>query len=157
MIGQEPCMKKVWEGTHAFLSYRVVLRFVRARDFTDNFGHSHLYIAKKDAFPGGYGTAFPKGSPYLKRFDRYFQQLTEAGFIAKWTNEILKGAKKYPRVTEVNLEKSRDEGTSGPIPLSFQHLKAAFYLCAIMLAASLVAFITEILFYSASRGRDSKN
>lgn len=140
-------MERVWEGSHVYIYYTSYIRYSVARDFTDRFGNTPMHIGKQKFFAFGYGTGFVKGSPYLYRFDKYFQQLIEAGLIEKWTDNIFKKANQKPPLTTVTgLDYGSLRKAAGPTAFSLEHLKAAFYLYLLLLAISLAIFIIELLY-----------
>ena len=141
-------MERVWQGTHVYVYFTSYIEYSIARDFTDRFGNTPMLVAKEEFYAFGYGTGFVKGSPYFHRFDNYFQRLTEAGLIKKWTQEVSKRAYKQPRKTKIpDLENKIKGKPVGPAPFSLNHLKAAFYLCSALLILSFVIFIAEILIF----------
>lgn len=147
MIGEQKCMQKVWKGTHAFISYTNLLRFSVARDFTDRFGNSAIYKARQEVFPAPMATAFTKSSPYIRKINKFYQLLNEAGLINKWMQEMLKYAKQFPAINVVDdLEKASVNRDAGPVIFSLDHLKAGFLLYLAMLCLSALVFICELVF-----------
>ncbi|CAL4059915.1 unnamed protein product, partial [Meganyctiphanes norvegica] len=106
----EDSMVKVQQGGYAFISWKTYFRNLIARDYTGGNGETNIHIARGEFFPGGFGWAFPLGSPYRRQFDNMFQRLIEAGLIEKWMSDIIALSTQESRrqVSELRLDLSID-------------------------------------------------
>ncbi|XP_068217695.1 glutamate receptor ionotropic, kainate glr-3-like [Palaemon carinicauda] len=139
-------MGLVLKGGYAFISWKTFFRNLIARDYTNRNGETKVRIARQEFFPGGFGWAFPKDSPYKEKFDRLFQRLREAGLIRKWMRDlILLSASESTDslTTSVEEEEEEDKGLQA---FTVYHLQGVFFL---MVGGYLLAglfLIIEIFF-----------
>ncbi|XP_042858200.1 uncharacterized protein LOC122244381, partial [Penaeus japonicus] len=120
--GMENSMEKVLKGNYAFISWKTYFRNLIARDYTERNGETQVHIAREDFFPGGFGWAFPKSSPYRMKFDQLFQRLIEAGLIDKWMSELiqLSASKKGDGIGNAN---GVHQERNGPQAFTVYHLQ----------------------------------
>lgn len=109
-----------------------------------NQAYFQIHIAREDFFPGGFGWAFPKGSPYRMKFDQLFQRLIEAGLIDKWMSDLiqLSASKKRDGPGNEN-ETLRDR--NGPKPFTVYHLQGVFFITIGGFGLAAVTFLIETM------------
>lgn len=103
-----------------------------------------VHIAREDFFPGGFGWAFPKSSPYRMKFDQLFQRLIEAGLIDKWMSELiqLSASKKGDGIGNAN---GVHQERNGPQAFTVYHLQGVFLLTVGGFGLATFIFIMETL------------
>lgn len=103
-----------------------------------------VYIAREDFFPGGFGWAFPKDSPYLATFDQLFQQLIESGLINKWMADLiqLSASENRDKLQEGLVQ---TEHRRGPQPFTVYHLQGVFVISLAGYLLAFGAFLAELL------------
>ncbi|XP_063597048.1 glutamate receptor 3-like [Penaeus indicus] len=138
----EKSMEKVLQGNYAFISWKTYFRNLIARDYTERNGETQVHIAREDFFPGGFGWAFPKGSPYRTKFDQLFQRLIESGLIDKWMSDLiqLSASKKRDRTGSENGTQS---DRNGPQAFTIYHLQGVFFITVGGFGLAAVTFLIE--------------
>ncbi|KAJ8949466.1 hypothetical protein NQ314_008228 [Rhamnusium bicolor] len=79
-----------------------------------------------------------KGFPLSSLFDKIIHRITEAGFIFKWENDIIK----YISADNKNDPEDFDKNS-----IKFKHLVHTFLMLLIGNAISFILFVGEIVFY----------
>lgn len=133
-------MNKVLQGNYAFISWKTYFRNLIARYYSDNNGATQVYIAREEFFPGGFGWAFPKDSPYLSSFDRVFQRLVESGLIDKWMTDLIQLSASENR--EKVLLEAEVEGAEA---FTVFHLQGIFLIMLGGFLLALMAFLGEVM------------
>ncbi|XP_042203118.1 ionotropic receptor 21a-like isoform X1 [Homarus americanus] len=134
-------MERVLGGNYAFISWKTYFRNLIARDYTDRNGATLVHIAREDFFPGGFGWAFPKDSPYLVTFDEVFQRMIESGLIQKWMTDLIQLS---ARENREDLELLEPE-VKGPQAFTIYHLQGIFFIMMGGFLLTLLAFLGETL------------
>ncbi|XP_045618219.1 glutamate receptor ionotropic, delta-2-like [Procambarus clarkii] len=134
-------MERVMEGNYAFISWKTYFRNLIARDYSDRNGASKVYIAREEFFPGGFGWAFPKHSPYLPAFDQVFQRLIESGLVDKWMEDLIQLSASENREKPKLLEPE----VKGPQPFTVYHLQGIFFIMLGGYMLALLSFLGEAL------------
>ncbi|KAK4320939.1 hypothetical protein Pmani_008194 [Petrolisthes manimaculis] len=112
------------------------------------FRASKVHMARVDFFPGGFGWAFPPGSPYLATVDGVLLRLIESGLIDQWMDDLitlsplLHQSRKEQKdmVKETTATTTTDDTrTRSAEPFTVFHLQGIFF---IMLGGFILAVIT---------------
>lgn len=82
-----------------------------------------------------------RGHPLKNMIHDGILRLMEAGMITQWMKKIA------AENQEVQNGDALSDGDDGPNPLSFEHLKGAFYMITVMLSISGMVFSGEIVYY----------
>lgn len=112
-----------------------------------------MHIAREDFFPGGFGWAFPKNSPYLKKFDKIFQRLIESGIVEKWMDDLIQLSASASQDKEVDVG-ALTEMEAVPRAFTIYHLQGIFLFTVGGFLLALLVLFGEIVFvrfsYSSS-------
>lgn len=105
--------------------------------FLGQDGRPLLHITK--FCPITYSVSFivPKGCPFLDTFNRVIVRFVEGGFTKKWYNDMT-----YTIALEKRMSTGREVKQKS---FSLEDMKVLFYMWAIGLLLSTVAFLTELL------------
>lgn len=108
-----------------------------------------MHIAREDFFPGGFGWAFPKNSPYLNKFDKIFQRLIESGIVKKWMDDLiqLSASASHEKKVEVG---ALTEVEALPRAFTVYHLQGIFLFTVGGFLLALFALFGELLFVQIS-------
>ncbi|KAK3888302.1 hypothetical protein Pcinc_007630 [Petrolisthes cinctipes] len=143
-------MHLVLNGNYAFISWKTYFRNLIARDYTDRNGITKVHMARVDFFPGGFGWAFPPGSPYLPTLDAFFLRLIEAGIIDQWMSDLIRLSALLQRPRQeveedVVMEAAEDTMTTNtPQPFTVFHLQGIFFIILGGFVLAALTFLTEI-------------
>ncbi|XP_063876364.1 glutamate receptor ionotropic, kainate glr-3-like isoform X1 [Scylla paramamosain] len=136
-------MERVLKGKYAFISWKTYFRNLIARDYTDRNGDTQVHIAREDFFPGGFGWAFPKNSPYLIKFDKIFQRLIESGVVEKWMDDLIQLSASASKEKQVAGTAAAE--VEGPRAFTVYHLQGIFLFTGGGMFLALLALVGEVL------------
>lgn len=112
-----------------------------------------MHIAREDFFPGGFGWAFPKNSPYLIKFDKIFQRLIESGVVTKWMDDLIQLSASASQEKQVAVGAVAE--VEGPQAFTVYHLQGIFLFTAGGFLLALLALLGEMLMVYISPGSHS--
>lgn len=139
--------------THAHMAHDYLIAYALSKTFDSSIGRPRYHVMAENLLTFSQVYFAELGSPFMQRFNELLGLFYQSGIISRWTmdSSFDNALANQFDVEKSEAERKEQDGSDFKIVISIDHLQTAFYLWAIGLTVSLIAFCAELVRLKCSR------